>query len=225
MPICRMTRKIIYFAHVPKCAGTAVEYYLSARFGPLGMFDPAFAQRSTVEAWSLSPPQHIPDQIRARLFPDHLFDAIFATVRHPALRMRSVFLFQREIEQAVPKSMEFEVWLKALRHLLMTDPYALHCHIRPMSEMVPRCATVFRIEDGLDRVVEWLDVLDGSALDGREPNITPANVLADRMKHTGQDVPEIALTPEVLALIADIYAADYVRFGYAEDPDQANVPA
>ncbi len=225
MPICRMSRKIIYFVHVPKCAGTAVENYLSARFGPLGMLDPAFARRSKREAWTLSPPQHMPEPVRAELFPNHLFDAIFATVRHPAQRMRSVFLFQREIEQAVPQAMEFEVWLKTVRRILVTDPYALHGHLRPMSEMVPHCATVFRIEDGLDPVVEWLDALDDSSSDGRPATIGPANVLAARMKRSGRDVPEIALTPEALALIADIYAADYVRFGYPEDPDQANVPA
>jgi hypothetical protein len=35
MPIFRVNEKIVFFCHVPKCAGTAVNLYLQARFGKL----------------------------------------------------------------------------------------------------------------------------------------------------------------------------------------------
>lgn len=216
MPVFRCGSGLVFFAHVPKCAGTAVERYLETRFGALGMHDPAFGTRGPAEAWSLSPPQHIPEAVRAALLPDSLFDAMFATVRHPAHRLRSVFLFQREVERALRPKLSFEAWLAGLPRLLATDPYALHGHIRPMSEFVPRAARVFRVEDGLDPLVAWLDTLAG---DGAGPRrIAPANVLARRLEHAGRKTPEIGLSTAALEIIAELYAGDYARFGYAGNP-------
>jgi hypothetical protein len=215
MPICRAAGKLIHFAHVPKCAGTAVEKYLEARFGALGMIDRRFGARSPAEAWSLSPPQHMPEAVRRDLLPDSLFDAQFAIVRHPAARLRSVFLFQREIERALPPRMGFVPWLKTLPRTLALDPYALHGHLRPMVETVPEPAQLFRLEDGLDAVVDWLDDLTGDPAGEDLRQIAPDNVLAARMKHLGRDMPDLRLTPVACALVAEIYAEDYTRFGYA----------
>jgi len=40
MPIFRINDQLHYFAHVPKCGGSAVETYLTRRFGPLGFNEP-----------------------------------------------------------------------------------------------------------------------------------------------------------------------------------------
>ncbi len=211
MPVIRMpNRKLLYFAHVPKCAGTAIEHYLTARFGRLGLLDPAFGRRSPADAWSLSPPQHMPEAIRRDLLPDALFDAVFATVRHPALRLRSVFLFQREVEKALPPTLKFETWLETLPRTLALDPYALHGHLRPMSEIVPHKSRVFRMEDGFTSLVAWLDAEAGNEDGPRE--VGTANRLADRLGQAAPAMP--ALGPTVLARIATLYVADYERFGY-----------
>lgn len=214
MPICRAQDKWIYFAHVPKCAGTAVERYLEDRFGPLGMRDGGFGRRSAYEAWTLSPPQHMPEAVRSDLLPDTLFDGMFATVRHPATRLRSVFLFQRDVEKALPAKMRFHRWIDTLHRSLALDPYALHGHLRPMTEFVPEAATAFRIEDGLAPVVHWLDDLTGTESGPRE--IAPVNVLSERI---GATLETIALTPRILDMIATLYADDFGRFGYPLDPE------
>jgi len=214
MPITRLPNgKLLYFAHVPKCAGSAVEQYLKQRFGVLGLQDGAFAQRSASAAWSLSPPQHMPEAVRRDWLPDALFDGLFATVRHPLKRLQSVFLFQREVEGALPAQMPFHRWIDTLPRSLALAPYALHGHLRPMAEVVPETAAVFRIEDGLDPVVDWLDGTAGTT-DGPRA-IAPYNTLKDRLKG---NVPEIDLTPEICARVAQLYAVDYARFGYSEDP-------
>lgn len=216
MPITRLRNgKLLYYAHVPKCAGTAVERYLQQRFGVLGMHDGAFARRSVAEAWSFSPPQHMPEAVRREILPDPLFDAIFATVRHPAHRLRSVFLFQRDVEKALAPTMRFERWLEGVPRTLALDPYALHGHLRPMHEMVPDAAKVFRVEDGVDAIVAWLDHLSGAEDEPR--SIAPANVLAVRLGESGSKPP--AFTPEICAKIANIYPLDYARFGYETLPE------
>jgi hypothetical protein len=223
MPLIRLANaKLLFFAHVPKCAGTSVEAYLRARFGPLGMLDQWFAARPAQDAWSLSPPQHMPEPVRQDLLPDTLFDAIFATVRHPAIRLRSVFLFQREVEKAIPMKMSFPNWLDTLPRSLATTPYALHGHLRPMSESVPKRAQVFRIEDGLDPLVSWLDDQAGDT--DPKCEMGRKNVTADRFdKKLAQNrkPPSIQLDKGVLGQIADIYAADYDRFGYSVSPPSA----
>lgn len=214
MPITRLPNgKLLYFAHVPKCAGTAVERYLISRFGTLGMHDGAYGLRSAGDAWSLSPPQHMPEAVRRDLLPDALFDAVFATVRHPLTRLRSAFLFQRDIEKALPPSVSFHRWIETLPRRLALSPFAMHRHLRPMVETVPPDATVFRVEDGFDHLVDWLDT-QANAKDGPR-EIATANRLSDRLS---RDIPKISLTDDIIARVAEIYSEDYKRFGYPINP-------
>ena len=216
MPLVRLPNgKLLYFAHVPKCAGTAVEHYLKSRFGALGLLDPGFGRRTPFEAWSLSPPQHMPELLRRELLPDTLFDGIFATIRHPAVRLRSIFLFQQKVENAVPATLRFDRWIDILPRALALDPYAMHGHLQPMIRYVPESAHVFRIEDGLDALVAWLD---GHAEETDGPRrIATANVTAERLRDTPPTIPP--LTAPICARIADLYQADYDRFGYDMLPD------
>ncbi|MEO1493931.1 MAG: sulfotransferase family 2 domain-containing protein [Pseudomonadota bacterium] len=220
MPVARAHDKWLYFAHVPKCAGTAVEQYLETRFGPLGLRDPSFALRDPAEGWSHTPPQHMPEAVRRDWLPDTLFEGMFATVRHPVTRLRSAFLFQRDVGGALPARMSFQRWVETLPRSMALGPYTLHGHLRPMVEFVPEGADVFRIEDGLDAVVGWLDRITGSADGPRE--IAPANVLADRIGDTPE---QVRLTPLVLDTVATLYAADFERFGYPRDPGEMEVAA
>jgi hypothetical protein len=173
--------------------------------------------RSAEAAWTRSPPQHIPETVRRDLLPDALLDAAFTVVRHPFRRLHSVFLFQKMIERAIPRSVGFMRWLDIVAREVETSPYRLHAHLQPMGHFVPETARVFRLEDGLDAIVPWLDEVTGSIEGPRA--IPPANVLSDRLRHEGE-APAAEPDPgrEALEKVAMIYAEDFARFGYPVDP-------
>ncbi len=213
MPLCRIGTKLIYFCHVPKCGGTAVEKYLENRFGRLAFLDPHFYAMDAENRWPKSSPQHIPDQELTRLFPAGFFDASFAIIRHPVDRLASVFLYQRLLEKRIAKDVRFENWLEILADQKAENPYIYDNHIRPMIDFVPKTANVFRLEDGLAAVIDWLD---SQAMDASGPRqIPPANVLADRLAHANQAKIEFTVSPAARDLISDIYRVDFERFGYA----------
>ena len=102
----------------------------------------------------------------------------------------------------------FDDWLKRAA----AEPFLYDSHIRPMADLVPADAAVFRMEDGLDPIVGHLDWLAGNK-DG-ERTIAPENV---RRKAMPADAARLTPSPETLARIADYYAEDFRRFGYSID--------
>jgi len=218
MPLCRAAGKLIYYAHVPKTAGTTIEHYLATRFGKLALLDPKFGKLPEAERWSQTSPQHMPEHARARLLPDDFIDATFATVRHPATRLRSVFLFQREISKTIPEETEFSPWLKKLSRTLEENPFAYDGHIRSMNATVPAQASVFAIELGLERVIAWLDTLTDTQ--DTETQMTSRNVLVERLEHEKRAPVNAPLNRDDLDRIATIYEEDYTRFGYDVVPPQ-----
>ncbi|MGV6848817.1 MAG: sulfotransferase family 2 domain-containing protein [Marinibacterium sp.] len=212
MPIARVAGKLIHFAHVPRCAGTSVELYLERRFGPLAFRDPAFGDGAG--RWSRTSPQHIAAADLARLFPEGFFDASFAVVRHPAARLQSVYLFQRDIEGRIGRTVSFAAWLKQVAGA----PERFDNHARPMDDLVPQGATFFRFEEGLDRLVDWLDQKAGATA----PDLVfpKKNGYATRMAWAGRAPgPVPRLTPAAADRIAGTYGRDFDRFGYDPDPE------
>lgn len=204
MPIIRISGKLVYFAHVPRAAGTSVERYLRARFGPLAFADPAYLSVPEPMRWTRSSPQHVTREALDRLFPDRFFDASFAIVRHPYDRLHSVFLRQRDIEQTIPEGTVFADWVASLPQ----PRFALDNHTRPMLDFIPKGARIFRLEDGLGQVVDWLDDIAGNSRGPREIGVS--NSHAERLAILGRD-PEPPIPEPDASLrraITDRYAAD-----------------
>ncbi len=68
MPIIRADSKLIFFAHVPKCGGSAVQTYLNNRFGPLAFEDRRFLSVPERKRWSKTSPQHVDVETLNRMF-------------------------------------------------------------------------------------------------------------------------------------------------------------
>ena len=225
MPIIRTGRGIVYFAHVPKCAGTAIEGFLTGRFKTMGrnFLNPQHMLRAAPERWSRSSPQHIDAESLSLMFQPGFFDAMFTMVRHPALRLRSVYLYQRDLEEAIDPDEGFSDWLAALPARRAEDPYYLDNHARPMSEMVPEGATIFRLEEGTQQVIDWFDAFTSNQNGPRK--IPVRHSRADRLEATGKAPrgSEIALSPADITRIAEMCPEDFDRFGYPVDP--ADIPA
>lgn len=217
MPIVRAGPELIYFAHVPKCAGTAVESYLTERFGPPAFLDRRHNDRPPRRRWTRSSPQHVTRAHLDRLFPPGFFDAAFAVLRHPLDRIVSAYLFALEVEETVAAGTSFGAWLEAAQAARRRAPFAFDNHVRPMDDFVPRVpdAALFRLEDGLAPVVAWLDARAGGAQGPREmPRLQHRSSWRVRKRLAPRD---FRASPGERALVAGLYAVDFARFGY--DPD------
>lgn len=212
MPISLVNGQILYFAHIPKCAGSSVEAYLHGRFGRLGMLDRAHYDHP--RRWTRSSPQHALWKDMERLLPLDFMAASFAVVRHPVERLKSVFAWQREWQESIPSDTSFAEFLDIIEK---NRPYAkrrypLDNHASPMTMFVPPECSIFRLEDGLHAVVEWLDSFCGNTDGAREIGVS--NRTAAQLERRGKTVPNVILTQEDVLRIEQLYADDFKRFGY-----------
>jgi len=218
MPIVRAGPHLFYFAHVPKCGGSAIEAYLAARFGRIALLDTRHHARTADKRWSRTSPQHISLDVCERLFPEGFFDHSFAVVRHPVARLVSAYYFQREIEQLPLARAGFSEWLETLPEMMENDPFVFDNHTRPMVDLVPAEAKVFYLEHGLDALVPWFDAITGRKDAPRA--LRPINERKSRKASGAKVVP----SEHDLKLIEQLYAADFARFGYAPDTKAPTAP-
>lgn len=206
MPIVKTAGKIIYFAHVPKCGGSAVEHYLRARFGSIAFLDENFYALPGPLHWTRSSAHHIPIDILNRLFPVGFFDASFAIVRHPVERLLSEYHYLRDHLQRIDQSESFSSWIAHLDGAIAENPWLYDNHLRPMVDLIPEHATVFRLENGLDQIVAYLDDLVG-------PCGQP--LCFERVLARDPSLPKVVPSPDDIATIERIYRQDFDTFGYA----------
>lgn len=215
MPLALVPGRAIYFAHVPRTAGSNVESYLVARFGALAMLDRDWMRAWTRGGWRsdglISSPQHLTAADAARLLPPGDIYT-FAIVRDPVARAVSEFRFQsrRGFRRRRLTQLGFSTWLRIVLAAARRDPRIFDNHLRPQSDMVPADAEVFRHELGFDDLVARLDEIAGASAPG-------LRIGSDEPLTT---VGPVAPTRDDLRLIARFYAADFARFGYPV-PDES----
>jgi len=214
MPIIKASGKLIFYAHVPKCAGSTVEVFLKQRFGPLAFHYNYYLQIPPHARWSRTSPQHVDRQSLAVLFPKGFFDESFAIVRHPVARLVSAFHFHSEVTRQIPPNVGFSEWLADLPELRADNPFAHDNHSRPMDELVPEDARIFYIEHGVDLLVPWFDQVLGTVAGPR--TLPHVNKRADYGKSSA---PKVSPSQRDIDMIAAYYAQDFRRFGY--EPDRA----
>lgn len=220
MPIIRAGSRLVFYAHVPKCGGSAVQDYLHARFGALGFEDRQHLAQPPVRRWTATSPQHVDVASLNRLFPAGFFDAVFTIVRHPVARLVSAYHFQLEVEKTISPDLGFSAWLAQIAESRDTAPFAHDNHTRPMTELVPGGAQVFHLEHGLDALVPWLDAITGETTGPRAVGHSNA-----RGAHGGGSGARAVPGPADLALITRLYGDDFTRFGYEPDRRAPLAPA
>jgi hypothetical protein len=219
MPIFRIGDKLHYFAHVPKSGGSSVEYYLTARFGRLALVEPNRPETPRHLLWTVLQSNHVPLFALDPVFPRDWFASSFATVRHPLRRLVSAFFFARDVRKVIPLATDFNAWAKDALSQLSGNPFAFAGHVLPQWELVPEDSRVFRLEDGLDPVIPYLDGLAGNT-DG--PREMPVRNIGRWRKQT--DAPPVP-DERTLELVAKVYARDFQRFGYEVPTTMAAVAA
>ena len=99
MPILKKGNKIIYFSHIPKCGGTAIEQYCKDTGIEIAFLDRLYNLQFSKNVWNNTSPQHIDKKSLYRLFPKQFFSDYFTVVRHPIDRFKSAFIYQKYHEK------------------------------------------------------------------------------------------------------------------------------
>lgn len=211
MPVFRHNGALHVFVHVPKCGGTTVESMLRDRFGPVGFLDETYYGQTEPYRWSKTSPQHLVWSDFVRLLPEAMIGTVFAVTRHPLTRFASAYNFGARAG-AVPTGMGPEEWFSQVALSSDLLPFRADNHLRRQSDFVPAQAVVFRLEDGLGAVADWLDRTFGVRGEAPPPdgNVAPSPE-ADGFRAVG-------LSDRLKRRLEDFYADDYARFGYGRDP-------
>lgn len=202
MPILFPNGKIIFFVHVPKTGGSSVEDYMIRRFGPMSMLD-KHKHKRVRGTGLISPITHLSAVDLEQIVPPNC-DLCFAVVRDPLKRMVSEYRWQSGGSRMSRR--EFSTWLRVMIAAARVEPRVYDNHIRPQDQMVPAGAEVFRLEEGFDGIIARLDEVTGT---------TAPEVAMGHQKNRQKDAAPVRIFREDAALVADYYAADYARFGYA----------
>lgn len=219
MPVIRAGTRLIFFAHVPKCGGQSMDIYLQRRFGPLGLWDPGFLRRGAAARATPVSPQHLSGVQVAALFPEGLFDAQFALVRHPVARILSEYHYDIRLRGLSPAP-AFCDWLRAAHALARADPTAHDHHLLPQTAFLPPGdVALFPLEGGMAPVVAWLDEVTGTTA----PDVTVPHANVGRRPAEGAAADLVGEAE--LSLIAEWFAGDFQRFGYAPGLPAAPVAA
>lgn len=211
MPIFQHEGRLHYFAHVPKCGGSSVENMLTERFGTLAFLDRSYLRRKPAfRRWSRSSPQHITWDEFQRLVPEDWITSAFAVVRHPLVRVVSAY-HHAYTRGYIPGLQSIESWFNQSITLKETDIGLFDRHLLPQVDFLPDSAEVFRLENGLDGVSDWLDAKFGVSGQGSLPHELQSS------RKIESDVARRTPTKVSAALrdhVADYYARDFARFDY-----------
>lgn len=214
MPVLRTTTKRILYIHVPKTGGSYVEE-LMRNYGPVS----GVRVKDTFAGLPCSP-QHFHAPLLEHVYSadrvdvDNPFDYVFMTVRHPIERMKSEYRFRASstrwsrVRHRIPVPVRFDSWLMRTLRAYRDDPFVYDNHVRPQHEFSAFGAEVFRLEDGLDRVVNALNRVTGLEVSPPRRAINVSKSATSRVDY--------GLSPRVRALFREHSAQDYVAFGYSD---------
>lgn len=176
MPIARVRNKILHFIHIPKTGGSYVTSYLRA----IGQV--ALHSRTPVSCANTTP-QHMDIATSKILLPLGFVDHRFAVIRDPLDRILSEFRYRftraaqpeqsangHKPENAVLVELDwgqtffgtFEEWVDLVFEMYQADPTVCDNHIRPQSDFVDAETKLFRFENGIDTVLDWIDSTTGT---------------------------------------------------------------
>jgi len=222
MPSLTLPGRLIWFAHCPKAGGTSIEQAMVARWGDaVGHLHWGWDLWWRVGGWRAADPPNSPQHLVWEDALDALPrppDAVFAVVRDPVTRMASEHRWQRRGRRGTKAGkllarLPFSLWFRLMLAVARVNPHAFDNHFRAQAEFVPGTAQVFRLEDGLQPVAEWLAETTGQA------------GVAEAIPHALATGPDTSVAAADAALIGAAFAADYARFGYARPGGRAARPA
>lgn len=210
MPLIIDRKRLIFFVHVPKTAGSSVEDYLLRRFGNLLLTD--VNKRERVRGTGLiTSITHLSAVDLREVIPDGAY--VFAYVRDPLERALSEYRWQTGASRM--SWLSFSTWLRVMARCVEIDARAYDNHIRPQTDLVPEGAEIFRLEDGFAPMIARLDAITGT---------TRPDIAMSHLKKRREMTKPTTVRRQDVALAKRLYAADYSRFGYLESDPSGYAP-
>lgn len=213
MPIFQFDDKLVYYAHIPKTAGTTIGKML-CQAGAKQHFVASLAHRAPKRTRFLNlPPQHITTEHFEALFDSTGFAGVFAFSRHPEDRMISEYRF-RHGRGGIHPRLSFADWVQFTVAAYERFPYLLEGHILPQHQFLIPGTKIFKLEDGFGRFFEWAGETLG--VDIRQNGIVG--------RYNASTDCAVRLTRESRALINTFYERDFEALGY-EPRDIGDLPS
>jgi hypothetical protein len=207
VPVFRKDGRSVLFIHVPKAGGSSIERMFGDAGYTVHYRDPRLGKGSLNRLRRCSP-QHMHASILQEVFRIDLFDVVFMVTRHPLTRFRSEYGYARRHEDVATDSEAVEQWAEKAFSAYAKDPFHLDNHLRPQSDFyLPGC-TVYRLEDGMERVMTDLGRRLGTDFGGEVPRVL------ERKKESGVSSSEFTVSGQLQRRVEAFYSEDYDRFGY-----------
>lgn len=225
MPLARINGVIFFFVHVPKCGGTSIKRFL-AEHGAL-----ALDGRGGRDDWSRCTADHVHADIHERLVPADFYDHGFIIFRDPVERLKSEFrMFARPPFRSLNPvnwalaafarargrplySYQFfylrwlvdpDLWVRGALWVSQILPYRGNNHYRPQAAFWREGLTPFFLEEGLDRVADWISEKARLGTDADVPREEPRLRAAKEQPR----IEEVAFSASTEAFVRRFYAED-----------------
>jgi hypothetical protein len=196
VPMIEYGSKKVLFIHIPKTGGSSIEKWFGS-VARLRLKSPA------IPSFMKCTPQHLRYTDLEELFGDINFDCIFSIVRNPYARVESEYRWRLSMNRNLPTFSEWTVSaLQALKH----DPWFMDNHYRPQIEFLAAPVRVFRFEDGLDAVFDFVSA---------EMDI-PCPAIIPHEKRSGGIPADLPWTLELVAAVHDAYEGDFRTLEYEQ---------
>lgn len=199
MPVFETEKGLIFFSHIPKCAGMSIEKGFSGY--PTHLKNPYLHGKNQL-GFPCSP-QHFHAEIIQKMFNARHFQYTFSVVRNPFDRVSSEYRFRADIAKRQNREIaNFDLWLQHSLQKYHADPYILDNHLRPQVQFLLPDMKVLKLEIGLVEIFKVIqEDIPGLSLDPP----THANV-------SNSSIPE--LSPKSIALITQMYSEDFEQLDY-----------
>ncbi|PSJ48034.1 hypothetical protein C7H85_04345 [Zobellella endophytica] len=208
MPIFSKDNKNILFIHVPKAGGSTIESIFKRSEFEMTYFDGG--KHSKLNPLRKCSPQHMYAEQLNALFEVNKFDYIFMLVRNPIERFKSEFGMRHQ-QADKNNRLNFDYvnsWTKKTLENYNSNPYCYDNHIRPQSQFYLPGTRVFKLEDGMDSIIEQIskDISMQLNYDGFK--------IMDRKKKSGFSSKDVPISDFTLNHLEHFYAEDFFNFNY-----------
>jgi len=207
MPIITTEEKSFLFIHIPKTGGTTIEktimksdnfklYYRTSAGMPINKL-------------TFCTPQHFQADLLRQIFNLKKLSGIFTIVRNPYDRIKSEYAMRNKDIKNIKGHIVFHWLSKKIEIFKTTNPYVNDNHIRPQHEFILPSIKIFKLEDGMEKVIsslkEYWDL---------DIEYNPDFKVMTSHKVSGYSSSEVELNRDSIQIINEFYKKDFTLLGY-----------